>query len=105
MQTGIEITGKEITGTLNAVSDYTGFSSEPSEQSGHYLALKYDTTPAADKVVVELVGGTKGPVTLDSDRIHILLITNKDTQSIKVTATNGSKTTTETYGLTGLVLA
>lgn len=90
---------------MNSVSGYTGFSDQPDEQSGHYLALKYDTTPAADKVVVELIGGTKGPVTLDSDRIHVLLIKNKDTQSIKVTATKGDETTTETYTLTKLVLS
>ena len=35
-------------------------------------------------VIVELVGGTKGPVTLDEDRNIVLLIKNKDTQSIKV---------------------
>lgn len=57
-----------------------------------------------DKVVVELVGGTKGPVTLDPDRIHILLITNKDTQSIKVTATKGDESVEQTYSLTGLTL-
>lgn len=90
---------------MNSVSDYTGFSDQPDEQSGHYLALKYDTVPAADKVVVELIGGTKGPVTLDSDRIHVLLIKNKDTQSIKVTATKGELSTTETYTLTKLVLS
>lgn len=90
---------------MNSVSDYTGFSDQPDEQSGHYLALKYDTVPAADKVVVELIGGTKGPVTLDSDRIHVLLIKNKDTQSIKVTATKGESSTTETYTLTKLVLS
>ena len=90
---------------MNSVSGYTGFSDQPDEQSGHYLALKYDTTPAADKVVVELIGGTKGPVTLDSDRIHVLLIKNKDTQSIKVTATKGELSTTETYTLTKLVLS
>ena len=90
---------------MNSVSGYTGFSDQPDEQSGHYLALKYDTTPAADKVVVELIGGTKGPVTLDSDRTHVLLIKNKDTQSIKVTATKGELSTTETYTLTKLVLS
>ena len=55
-------------------------------------------------VIVELVGGTKGPVTLDEDRNIVLLIKNKDTQSIKVTVDNGENSTTKTYGLIGLTL-
>lgn len=55
-------------------------------------------------VIVELVGGTKGPVTLDEDRNIVLLIKNKDTQSIKVTVNNGDNSSTKTYKLTGLTL-
>ena len=55
-------------------------------------------------VIVELVGGTKGPVTLDEDRNIMLLIKNKDTQSIKVTVNNEDNSSTKTYKLTGLTL-
>lgn len=55
-------------------------------------------------VIVELVGGTKGPVTLDEDRNIVLLIKNKDTQSIKVTVNNEDNSSTKTYKLTGLNL-
>lgn len=55
-------------------------------------------------VTVELVGGTKGPVTLDEDRNIVLLIKNKDTQSIKVTITHDKESITKTYGLSGLTL-
>ena len=41
----------------------------------------------------------KGPVTLDDDMNIVLLIKNKDTQSIKVTVDNGENSTTKTYGL------
>ncbi|WP_279387346.1 hypothetical protein [Cuneatibacter caecimuris] len=34
----------------------------------------------------------------------VLLIKNKDTQSIKVTVYDGENSTTKTYGLTGLTL-
>ena len=105
MQAGIVVGEDSITGTLNSVSGYTDFSSNPDEQSGHYLALKVSDTPKADKITVELVGGTKGPVALDADRQIVLLIANKYTQTVKVVATKGSKTTTETYTLTGLILA
>lgn len=55
-------------------------------------------------VIVELVGGTKGPITLDEDRNIVLLIKNKDTQSIKVTITHDKESITKTYGLSGLTL-
>lgn len=76
------------------------------DQEGNYLALKVSTVPENGvTTTVELVGGTKGPVTLDDDRNIVLRITNKDTQSIKVVATKDKQSITKTYGLTGLTLA
>ena len=89
---------------MKHVTGYTGFSSNTSEQSGNYLALKIEAEPAEAETVVELVGGTKGPVALDDDMNIVLLIKNKDTQSIKVTLDNGENSTTKTYGLIGLTL-
>ena len=104
MQENVVVGEDEITGTLKHVTEYTGFSSNPSEQEGNYLALKIDATSENAIVTVELVGGTKGPVTLDDDMNIVLLIKNKDTQSIKVMANDGENSTTKTYGLTGLTL-
>ena len=98
------ITDDEVTGTLKYVDGYVAFSSDVSEQSGNYLALKIEAEPAEAKTVVELVGGTKGPVTLDEDMNIVLLIKNKDTQSIKVTTTHNEESITKTYGLSGLTL-
>ena len=94
----------EVTGTLKYVNGYVDFSSNTSEQSGNYLALKIEAEPAEAETVVEFVGGTKGPVALDDDMNIVLLIKNKDTQSIKVTVDNGENSTTKTYGLIGLTL-
>lgn len=98
------VVADEVTGTLKYVDGYVGFSSEVSEQSGNYLALKIEAEPTEAETVVELVGGTKGPVTLDDDMNIVLLIKNKDTQSIKVTVDDGEDSATKTYGLTGLTL-
>ena len=87
---------------MKHVTGYTGFSSNTSEQEGNYLALKVDADSEDAVATVELVGGTKGPVTLDDDMNIVLLI--KDTQSIKVTVDNGENSTTKTYGLIGLTL-
>lgn len=65
-----------------------------------------DTLSADDVITVELIGGTVGhPVTLDADRNIVLRITNVNTQSIEVVATNGEETETKRYKLTGLTLA
>ena len=66
--------------------------------------MKVDSDSQDAVVTVELVGGTKGLVTLDEDRNIVLLIKNKDTQSIKVTVNNEGNSSTKTYKLTGLTL-
>lgn len=95
-----------ITGTLHYVTGYTGFhGSDPLEQEGNFLALKIDAITAEGvTTTVELVGGTKGPVTLDSDMNIVLHIQNKDTESVKVTVSKGGESETKTYGLSGLTL-
>lgn len=105
MQSGIVIGDSKITGTLHYVTGYTDFSSEPTEQSGNYLALKIDTVPDDATTTVEVVGGTKGPVTLDEDKNIVLLIKNKDSQSIKIRSTkDGMSPIEKTYNLSGLTL-
>ena len=104
LQSDVIVSDDEVTGTLKYVDGYVDFSSNVSEQSGNYLALKIEAEPAEAETVVELVGGTKGPVTLDDDMNIVLLIKNKDTQSIKVTTTHNEESVTKTYGLSGLTL-
>ena len=104
LQSDVVVSDDEVTGTLKYVDGYVDFSSNVSEQSGNYLALKIEAEPAEAETVVELVGGTKGPVTLVDDMNIVLLIKNKDTQSIKVTTTHNEESVTKTYGLSGLTL-
>ena len=104
LQSDVVVADDEVTGTLKYVNGYVDFSSNTSEQEGNYLALKIEAEPAEAETVVELVGGTKGPVALDDDLNNVLLIKNKDTQSIKVTTTHNEESITKTYGLSGLTL-
>lgn len=85
LQSGISVGQDAISGTLKYVTGYTGFSGDPAEQSGHYLALHIDTDVAADTITVEIIGGDHGPVQLDSDRTNIFRIKNKQ-QKIKIVA-------------------
>ena len=103
LQENVSVTNSAISGTLKHVTGYTGFSSKPEEQEGHYLAI-HAACEDADSITCELVGGTKGPVTLDEDGLIVIRITNKKTQTVKVVATKGEKKTVKVYSLTGLTL-
>lgn len=101
LQDGITIEGDEITGTLKYVTGFDEFSSDPSEQEGNFLALDLSSEDG-EEIITEVVNGTHGPVTVD-DGFCIYRITDKDTQSIKVTVTKGGQSKIVQYGLTGLI--
>lgn len=104
LQSGVSIGQDSITGTLKYVTGYTGFSGDPAEQEGHYLALHIDTDTEADSITVQLIGGAHGPVELDSDRTNIFRIKNKQ-QKIKIVAKKeGYPDVERTYNLAGLTL-
>lgn len=85
------------------MTGFTNFSSTPAEQEGNYLVLQFEATEDST-TTVEIVGGTKGPVTLDEDMNWVGLIKSNSTQSIKVKTTKGSESIEKTYTLTGLTL-
>lgn len=103
MQSNVVVGDSEITGTLHYVTGFTDFSSTTTEQEGNYLALKFDYLAGAT-TTVEIVGGTKGPVTLDEDKNWVGLIKSNSTQSIKVVTTKSDASVEKTYTLTGLTL-
>ena len=104
LQEDIEVSEDDIIGTLKPVTDYTGFSGDPEEQSGHYLALHCETEEEGATITVELVGGDHGPVTLDPDGLIICRIKSTE-QSIKVTASKeGYTSVTKSYSLADITL-
>lgn len=102
LQSNVSVGSNAITGSLKYVTGYTGFSSKTEEQSGNYLVL-HCAADDADSVTVEVIGGDKGPVTLDADGIIILRIKNTS-QKVRVTATKDGATNVKTYSLEGLRL-
>lgn len=103
LESNLVFRDKAISGTLHYVKNYTGFSSEPTQQSGNFIAVKVTTDPTADSITMELVGGSVGPKALDSTGVVIARITNKDAQSLKFVATKGADTVTKIYALNELV--
>ena len=103
LQEDVAIANGAITGTLKYVTGYTGFSGDVSEQSGNYLAIKVEAN--ADTITVELINGTLGhPVTLDSDGMIVIRISDTSTQSITVVATKGNVSETHNLSISGLTL-
>jgi len=107
LQSDVAISNSDVvSGTLNYVTGYTGFSGNSDYQEGNYLALKF-TGDSRASITMELVNGlVSGEKTLDEDGIILVRITNKDTQSIKMRQyIGGVVVETKTYTLTGLTLA
>lgn len=107
LQTGVTVSSESITGTLNSISDYTGFSGDVSMQSGHYLAIHCAVPNVSGATItVEVVNGVSGPRTLDPDGLIVLRIADKDTQSIRVVASmDGFAPVTRNFALSELTLA
>lgn len=105
LEKDIVVNGKDsVSGTLHYVTGYTGFSGDPAEQEGHYIAL-HVTHPTADSIAVMLHGGTVGhPVTLDEDGIAVVRIADPKTQKLEFIATKSGVTSSVTLELDDLVL-
>lgn len=108
LQEDIVIANGAITGTLKYVTGYTGFSGEADLQNGNYLAIHASVPEVSGATItITLVNAviSKEPVTLDPDGLHIIRVTNKDTQKIIVTATKtGHVPVSKTYTFKGLTL-
>lgn len=106
MQTGVEVTDDAITGTLHFIEGGLA-DSGPLAGDGNFLALKYsniDEDATSVKIGLEPSYGT-GMVELmgDPDMNSVCKI-HDTTQKFKVVQTNGVKTRTQVYSLSGLTL-
>ena len=106
LQTGVVFQENGVVrGTLNYVSGYTGFSGDPVEQSGWYLAFKAevpDETPGVNGFNIALT--YKTTKNLDADGMVVIRVTDLS-RPVTLTATKGGSTTTKTFSLAGLELA
>lgn len=103
LQEDLVVGSNAITGRSKYVTGYTGFSSKTAEQHGNYIGLKATANLDGAVITCELIGGTKGPVTLDEDGMIVLKIAN-NTQSVRFIATKDNTSKTYNFALTDLVL-
>ena len=101
LQSDVIIHDKFIKGTLHYITGYTQYSEVEAEQSGNYLALKFDVSDGAT-TTIQITG--KDPVTLDSSKNAVFRVENKNSQKIKVVTTLGDDTITKVYSLSGLTV-
>ena len=102
LQENVAINGRAITGTLKYVDDFSS-AYGPGEDSGNYIALKFESEDA-DSISVEIINGTSGPVTLDEDGIWVGRIADKNSQTVKVVASKDGASVSKIYTLSGLTL-
>lgn len=102
LQSGVSFSDNAVTGTLKYVSDYTGFSSKTSEQSGNYLVFHAEVPNVDGVTITAKVSKTS---TLDSDGIAVFRIANKDSQTLTVVASKeGYDSVTKVFSLSGLTV-
>ena len=100
LMTDVVLEDNSLSGTVKYVDDYTGFSSNVSEQSGNYIALIAETD-GTEPITAFINGGLNTePVTLDDDGIFIARLIDTATS---ITFTTGE--TTKTIDVTNLTLA
>ena len=87
------------------MTGYTGFSGDPAEQEGNYLALHIDTgSVTPDRVTIMIVGGEHPAKDVDmSDGIVILRIKNTN-QQVQVVAYKDGRAAARLYDLRALTL-
>lgn len=84
------------------MSDYTGFSSKTSEQSGNYIVFHAEVPNVDGVTITAKVSKTS---TLDSDGIAVFRIANKDSQTLTVVASKeGYEPVTKVFSLSGLTV-
>ena len=105
LQSDIVVGTNAISGTLKYVTGYTGFSGDPNEQEGNYIVLHIDSNEA-DTLTVELIGGVsgRGEVTLDSDGLIIVRISNNAQILVVRAYKDGVVDNVQRFSLAGLTL-
>lgn len=97
----VDVAGK-VTGTSKYVTGYTGFSGDPAEQEGNYVAFHIS--------VGELVIGTNvtvkvNNVTMDPDGLHVMIFrdSSKNPKAIVEASADGHKTIKKVFDFTEVV--
>ena len=103
LQDGVTITNGVIYGKLNYVDDYTSFSGNPEQQSGHYLAIHAAAEGVTGATIKAFITQES---TLDSDGIIVIRIADHNVdKGVTFTITkDGYGPITKHYSFAGIKL-
>lgn len=92
----------KVTGTSKYVTDYTGFSGNPEEQQGNYVAFHISV---GDMVIGTNVTVKVNGVTMDPDGLHVMIFREGTThpKAIVEASANGHKTISKVFDFTSVV--
>lgn len=106
MQSDISIKNRIFYGNLWKKEGFDGFSKDPEENTGHFLAVQIDAPEDVEQIDYELVGGvsshTKG--SLDGDKNLVVKISDKNHQALRITTKKSGSSETLEYRFYGLKL-
>lgn len=109
LQSNVAISdSKVVSGNLEYITDYTGFSSDPALQSGNFIALHWSNPEARVTslkvgIVPSSIGADLVECINDTDRNGVFRVTDPATQKIRIVQSDGTTTRTDDYLLTNVV--
>lgn len=103
LQENMNIADGKITGTLLKVEDYTGFSGDPAEQEGNYIAM-HCTVPGVTGATINFISRSGRKWLVDpSDGLIVIRVTNPKKFKFEISK-DGTPTVEKTFDASGLVL-
>ena len=102
VQQNVYVNDNSIQGTLKYVSDWTGYSADPTENSGYFVVLKYEASEGAT-VTIQTIGGYHDELVQPLDQDMQSVTRFKDNkQKLKVVTTLNGDTITKILSFSGL---
>jgi len=102
VQQNVFVNDNSIQGTLKYVSEWTGYSENPEENSGYFVVLKYEASEGAT-VTIQTIGGYHDEMvqTLDQDMQSVTRFKDNK-QKLKVITTLNGESITKILSFSGL---
>ncbi len=102
IQQNVFVNDNSIQGTLKYVSNWTGYSADPEENSGYFVVLKYEASEGSTTTIQTIGGYTDDRViALDQDMQSVTRFKDNK-QKLKVVTTLNGETITKILSFSGL---
>lgn len=104
LQEDVKLNGNKITGTLLRVEDYTGFSGDPEEQRGNYIAI-HCSVPGVEGATINFISRSGKKWLVDpSDGLIVLRMKTQPRKFKFEISKSGTPTVEKVFDASGLIL-